>query len=580
MPGGESLSNNEVVREFREALAAMEIKKYNRFKIRAYQNVISSLDNLTSSIYDLWENNQLENVPGIGESIKEHLDELFSKNKVSEFTKLKQDLPEGMFELINLRGIGAKTAYKLSTELGLNKRESALEKVKKAAQDGKIRVLEGFGEKSEQDVLEAIEQMSRHKSVKTRLLLVHAEEIAERITDHMKKLSEVARVDVLGSLRRRSPTVGDLDFAVVTANREKVIEHFVSFPEVKEVLSRGDKKASVVLKNDIQADLMTADADSYGSLLQHFTGSKQHNIMLREYAMAKGLSLSEYGIKRGKKLIKTADEQNFYSRLDLQYIPPELRHGADEIETASKNELPELVTLQDIKGDLHTHTIASDGVDTLESMVEAAKLIGYKYIGICDHAPSVINRGKFDVLGTIETTRKRIEQINYSQDNIRVLFGFEVNILVDFTLAMPDDLLAKMDYVVASIHTGFNQSREDITKRYVEALENPYVTIIGHPSGRLINEREPMDIDWARVFSAAVEHNKIIEITAQPNRLDLPDDLVHEAIKQGLRLVINTDAHSTAALSYMKYGVDVARRGWCESNHIVNTLPLNRIILA
>ena len=267
MPGGESLSNNEVVREFREALAAMEIKKYNRFKIRAYQNVISSLDNLTSSIYDLWENNQLENVPGIGESIKEHLDELFSKNKVSEFTKLKQDLPEGMFELINLRGIGAKTAYKLSTELGLNKRESALEKVKKAAQDGKIRVLEGFGEKSEQDVLEAIEQMSRHKSVKTRLLLVHAEEIAERITDHMKKLSEVARVDVLGSLRRRSPTVGDLDFAVVTANREKVIEHFVSFPEVKEVLSRGDKKASVVLKNDIQADLMTAIGNSRSIIL-------------------------------------------------------------------------------------------------------------------------------------------------------------------------------------------------------------------------------------------------------------------------------------------------------------------------
>ncbi len=556
----------------------MEVKGYDKFRTRAYQNAIAAIDNLTMSVYELWENGRLSEIPGVGASLSGHIDEIFTVGKAKEFETLKENLPAGMFALLAVRGIGSKTAFKLAETFKLHDRETAIDMVKKAATEGKIREIPGFGIISEKDILEAILELKKHKSVKERLLLVRAEEIVDRILNYMKKLDCVERIDALGSYRRRSPTVGDLDFAVATENGKEVIEHFVKFPEIKEVLSEGDKKASVVLHNGVQVDIMVSKKSSYGALLQHFTGSKQHNILLRTFALERGMSLSEKGILVGKRLKEYEKEESFYKKLGLEYIPPELRHGQDEITASVKNELPNLVELKDIRGDVHTHTSFSDGVNSLEEMIEGALQLGYEYIGITDHSPSIQSRGKGTVLSTVSTTKKRIEQINYSQDAIRVLFGYEVSILADATLALPNDILEMLDFVIASIHTSFDQDRKTVTERVISAIKNPYVTIIGHPTSRLINQRSPVDIDWERTFAEAKNHNKILEINSQPDRLDLPDDLVREAIKEGIRLIINTDAHSVGSLNLMRYGIDVARRGWCEKRNIVNTLPLQQFL--
>lgn len=571
-------TNKEVVHRLKEALAAMEIKGSNVFKIRAYQNAIMSIESITNSVYDLWQNNQLDQIMGMGTSLKGHINELFTTGKVEEFIALKKDLPAGMFALIGIKGVGAKTAFKLATAFALTDTETAVEKVKQAATEGKIRELPGFAEKKEADILKAIEQEKMNKNVMPRLLLSQAEQISERILDYMSKETLVERIETLGSLRRRASTVGDLDIAVATKSPETVIKHFLAFPEIDEITGGGDKKASVRLKNGVQVDIRTSNSASFGSMKQYFTGSKQHNVILRIHALEKGLSLSEYGIKVNGKLQEFADEEGFYKKIGLDLIPPELRQGKDEVDLASRKQLPNLINLNDIKGELHVHTNLSDGVNTLEEMVQAGIAKGYKYIGISDHSPSLQSRGKYEVLGLIESFRNRIEHINSSQSDIRVLFGYEVNILVDGELSLSDDVMAKLDYVVASVHGSFDQSREKATERLVSAIENPLVTVIGHPCGRLINERAPLDLDWDKIFDAVEENRKILEINAQPNRLDLPDDLVYTAQKRGIKFLISSDAHSVPGLEVIKYGVDVARRGWLTKSQVINTLPKDQLI--
>ncbi len=566
-------SNKEVARFLKEALAAMEVKGANVFKIRAYQNAIASIESITNSVYDLWQNNQLDQIMGMGASLKSHINELFTTGDVEEFRALKRGLPVGMFALIGIKGVGAKTAYKLAVAFKLDDEGTAVEKVRQAAVDGKIRLLPGFAEKKEADILRAIDQEKMNKNAMPRLLLPQAEEIADRVLAYMRQEPAVVRIEALGSLRRRAPTVGDLDIAVATNDPETVIKHFLAFPEVGEVTGGGDKKASVRLKNGTQVDIRTSEPASFGSMVQYFTGSKQHNVLLRTYALEKGLSLSEYGIKEKGKLLTYGNESEFYKKLGLEVIPPELRQGKEEIHLSAQRRLPKLVELEDIKGDLHVHTNLSDGINTLQEMVEGAIALGYDYLGISDHSPSVVSRGKYEVLGLIERFRSTIEQINYSQSDIRVLFGYEVNILADGTLSLSDDILQKLDYVVASIHTSFDQSRQVATERLLRVIKNPLVRIIGHPSGRLINEREPLDLDWDRIFDACLEHKKVMEINSQPNRLDLPDDLIYVAQKLGLKFVISSDAHSVESLKYMKYGVNVARRGWLTKESVVNTKP-------
>ncbi|MFZ2664311.1 MAG: PHP domain-containing protein, partial [Patescibacteria group bacterium] len=315
-----------------------------------------------------------------------------------------------------------------------------------------------------------------------------------------------------------------------------------------------------------------------GAMLQYFTGSKQHNILLRNYALSKGMSLSEYGIKKEDKIKEFSNEEDFYIELGLPYIPPEIRHGNFEIETALKHKLPKLIELKDIKGDLHMHTLASDGINTIEEMVEAAATLGYEYIGISDHAPSIQSRGLGTVLKIVSDTRKKIDDINQSQDKVKVLYGYEVNILVDNTLGLPDDILQNLDYVIAGVHTAFNQDKKTVTERILTAMENPYVNIISHPSGRMLNERDPIDPDWNKIFDAARDKNIILEINGQPSRLDLPDDLVKSAIEWGVRLIIGSDAHSTNELGFMRYGVENARRGWALKDNILNTLPYEKFV--
>lgn len=574
------ISNKEVVAQLKEVLAAMDVKNFNVFKVRAYQNAIAILDNLTVSIFDLWENGRLKEIPGVGASIYSHLDEMFKTGEVKEFEAIKKGLPEGMFGLIGIRGIGARKAFKLAMAFKLNNRENAVEKVKEHAEKGDIQKLEGFGEKSEADILEAIGQFKMTKNEKPRVLYSKAEETVERIYDYMKKLDCVEQIEAAGSFRRKNATIGDLDIPISTKEPEKTIEHFMKFPEIEEILVKGDKKCSVVLKNDLQVDIRVSTPEAYGAMLQYFTGSKQHNILLRNFALSKNMSLSEYGIKKGDELYEFEDEPSFYKFLGLPYMEPELRGGSNEIEAALDGKLPELIEAGDIRGEVHTHTTDSDGVNSLEEMVEAAIALGYQYLGISDHAPSVTSRDYKEVSEIIKKKRAAIKKINERQDFIKVFFGYEVNILADATLGLPDEILAELDYAVASIHTSFNQDREQVTDRLLAAIENPYVNIIGHPSGRLLNERDPVDPAWDKIFLAARDNNKIMEINSQPDRLDLPDDLVKEAIQWGVNLVISSDAHSIDQFSFMKYGIYNVRRGWAEKKHIINTLPFNDFIKA
>lgn len=570
----ERLSNKEIVIQLKEALAAMEINEENRFSIRAYQNVIAAVDGLTISVYDLWENNRLDEIAGVGPALKEHLIELMETGTVKEWEKKKKDLPDGMFPLLVLRGVGAKTAYKLAKEFKITKRDNALKIVKDAAQNHKIQEMPGFGEKSELDILESIEDLKKSKQEKTRMLLSKAEVIADRVVDYLKQHDAVKDAVPLGSLRRRKSTIGDLDIAVASDNPEEVIKHFVKFSEVKNVESEGDRMSTVILNNDVQVDVLVSDVDSFGSMLQHFTGSKQHNILLRQYALEQKKSLSQYGIKYKDELVKFASEEKFYKYLGLDWIPPEIREGKNEIELAAKQTLPVLIERKDIKGDIHTHTVASDGLNAMIDMLKAAEKLGYKYYGVSDHAPSVQSRGKFEVLKIMEETRMAIDEYNKSHE-MKVLYGYEVNILKDSTLGMSDDLLEKLDYVIAGIHTSHNMPRKEITERLLAAIENPFVDIIAHPAGRLINERESLDLDWNLIFEAVKKHDKILEINGQPERRDLPDHLVHEARNLDIKLIISTDAHSTDMLDFMRYGIDVARRGWCEKKDVLNTLPFD-----
>src|SRR3989344_495268 len=567
-------SNAFVSKLLKEVAAAYEVTGEDRFRIRAYQNAATAIEHATSEVKDLWEEGKLTEIPGIGSSIAGHLDEYFRTGKVRHFEASFNKLPGGMFGLFGIHGIGAKTAYRLAKELNIKRREDSLEVVKKAALEGKISQIEGFGERKEKEILEAIEKLKPNKEGRKRLLLPTASWVSEKISNYMRGIKEVLDIKPLGSLRRRVVTVGDIDFAVSTRSANKVIDHFVSFPDTSEILNKGDVKASILLKSGVRVDLMTEKPDAFGALLQHFTGSKAHNISLRKFALEKSYSLSEHCIKVKGKVKEFSDEESFYSFLGLAYIEPELREDSGEIEAAKVKKLPKLIELKDIRGDLHLHTNFSDGNNTLDEMVKKAREFKYEYIGISDHAPSINSRGEKEVLSLINKTKKHIESINNSNDSMRVLFGYEVNILTDVSVSLPDDYLKILDYAIGSIHTSFNQSKEKITERLTYAIKNPYIGFIAHPSGRLLEQRDSYEVDWEKVFKEVLERNKILEINAHPERLDLPDMLVREAVKKGVKLIINTDAHDLEDYSLMRYGIDVARRGWVESRSVVNTLPL------
>ena len=567
-------SNASIAKLLRHVAAAYTIKKIgNIFQIRAYENVASSIEHSTASMHDLWREGRLAEVPGLGKTIQGYLDELLKKGKVSHFEAIQKGIPEVVFDLLSIPGVGPKTADKIG-KMGIK----SLGELEKALKSGKLQA-KGFSPKLAEGIILGFQEISSRGN---RMLLPYALEQAERILTYLKKSKDVKAANYLGSLRRMVVTVGDLDFAVSSDSPARAVEHFVKMPGVARVIDKGETKATVVLLSGIQADLLVGPQDAYGALLQHFTGSKSHNIHLRTLAERRGLSLSEYGVKKGNKLQATGTEEEFYKLLGMQTPPPEIREDLGEIEAGLEHKLSELVELKDIKGDLHTHSnypfdhpSHAPGVSTMEEIIKKAISLGYTFIGISDHPPGHGVVSKQGIIKAVEMRTKVIQKIKQSTKSIRVLNGLEIDILPDGSVSVPDEALASLDYCIAGIHSGHRGTKEIITKRLLAALENPHVDIISHPTNRLLNERDSSEADWEQIFKSAAKLKKLLEINAYPNRLDLRDDLVRQAKVFGVKFVINTDAHRVDQMDNMVFGVSVARRGWAEKKEIVNSWNWN-----
>jgi len=565
-------SNKEIAKLLRSIAAAYTVKGDDYFKITAYEKAADSVEHATSELKDLWDDNKLDTVPGLGASIWSHLDELFRTGKVRHFQEVKGGLPEAMFELLDIPGMGPKSAYKLTKSLKIK----SVNDLESNAKAGKVRTIEGFGEKSEQDILASI---TRFRQKSNRYLLTETFPITQRVLEYLRLLRECECAEPLGSLRRMVATVGDIDIAVSSKEPQKIINHFKKFREIGRILEAGPRTSSIVLKNGMQIDLMTQPPEAFGALLQHFTGSKNHNIHLREFALKKDFSLSEYGIKVKGKLKKFSTEEEFYRFLGLDWIEPELREDTGEIEAAANHKLPNLVKTEDIKGDIHIHSDfpiepSHDlGVNTFEEIIEKAKSYGYQYVGFSDHSPSYSTHSKNQIIDIIRRRTEKIEQLKSSHKQIGILNLLEIDILANGKLSVPEDGLKLLNGSIAGIHSSHHQDKKTMTKRILTACQSPYVQVIAHPTGRLLGGRESYEVDWPIIFDSCVKNKKILEVNAWPNRLDLPDILVREAIKVGVKLIVNTDSHEVSQMANMPFGVAVARRGWVTKEDIVNTLP-------
>lgn len=577
------MNNNQIAELLRAVAAAYQLKNgdKNRFRIIAYQRAADAVEHASSELKDLWDEGKLDEVPGIGKSIATHLDELFRKGKSKHFEEVLSGLPTQMFDLMVIPGIGAKTAFKLVKELGISEKDPVGE-LEKAALEGKIAKIEGFGEESQKDILRSITEVRGRAK---RHLLPYAARVAEEVVSWLRKSKYVKRVDPLGSLRRRVSTVGDVDIAVASSYPEEVLNHFSKFPKIQRVLEKGTRTASIIVPGDVQVDVMVQPPDRYGALLQHFTGSKHHNIALREYALKRGLSLSEYGIrKRGTKgLIKFSSEEEFYNFLGLDWIPPELREDTGEIETSAKHLLPKLVEVKDIKADLQIHssfdieTSHDLGQSSMEDVLNKASSLGYEYLAFTEHNPSQSKHSDAQIIDILKKKKEKVEQLNYSivknmKTSIKKVFNsLEIDIKPNGDLPVPERGIQTLDFALVSVHSSFRQSKKVMTKRVISALSHPKVKIFAHPTARKLGEREGIELDWEKIFDFCLKNNKWLEINADPMRLDLPDFLVREAVKFGVKLTIGTDAHHIDAMENIEYGVSVARRGWAEKEDIVNT---------
>jgi DNA polymerase (family 10) len=567
------MKNTAIAKVFSDIADLLELKGENQFKIRAYQKAVRAIEHYPKEIrIMLDEGEDLKSIPGVGDAIAKKTTELVKTGKLEYYENLKAEFPEGIINLLDIPGIGPKTANKLCSELGI----TSVDSLEQAIKDGSVARLFRLGEKTANNILQQIEA-SRRKD--QRIPIGEALPTVEEILSALNSVPGVRNLTYAGSLRRFRETLGDIDLMGTAENPQKVMDTFVSLPIVGQVLVQGPTKSSVIVSGGLQVDLRLVEHEAFGSLLQYFTGSKQHNISLRERGRRQGLKLSEYGITdiTTDKLEKFAEEEEFYRRLGLQYIPPELREAQGEIERAEQGAIPKLVELSDIKGDLHIHTDWSDGHNSIDEMALAAKKLGYQYIAITDHSGG---RGITHGLD-IERLRKQIEEIkkvNEHRDGIQVFSGIEVDIRADGSLDLPHAILAELDIVIAAVHSAMNQNEEKMTRRVLSAVDNPDVDIIAHPTCRLLPAREPVAIDLEAVLRTAAKNNKIMEINAMPDRLDLNDVHASRARELGVKLAIGTDAHDVSHLDFMRFGVGVARRAWCEPQHILNTLPLADIL--
>ncbi len=563
------MKNQEIANIFYSIADILEMKEVE-WKPIAYRKAARSIESLSKDIEEIYKQGgqkELEKIPGVGEGIAKKIIEYLNTGKIKEYEKLKKSIPVKVEELMNVEGIGPKKIILFYKKLKIKN----LKDLEKAAKSGKIRKLPRMGEKTEENILKAI---AFAKRAGKRKILGYALPIANEIVSKLKKLKEVNQIQICGSTVRKKETIGDIDILVTTKNPKKVMDYFTNMEGVERIVAKGPTKSTIVY-NSIEVDLRVVNPNSFGSAVQYFVGSKEHNVVLRRIAISKGYKLSEYGLFKGNKKIAGKNEKEIYKRLGLKWIPYELRENRGEIEAAKKNKLPKLVEMEDILSDLQMHTRYSDGNNTVEEMVNACKKRGLKYIAITDHIGQLAVAGAM-TSKEVKKQRKEIEKLNSKFKNFKILQGAEVDIKLNGSLAADKKVLKELDIVLAAIHSGLRRGKKEQTKRILSAIESGYVNIIAHPTGRLINTREGYELDWEKIFEAAKKNNVALEINAYPTRLDLNDIHAKAAKEADVMLSIGTDSHSVEHLRFLELGVYVARRAWCEKKNIINTLPLNR----
>lgn len=566
------MTNAEVAAILNDIGDLLEILGESSFRFNAYHNAARVISDLPREVSEVQKTEPgLTSIPGVGKGLAERITELLDTGRMSYFEELKSQLPESLIEIVRIQGVGPKKAKQVFDTLGIK----SVEELYQAALGHRLRDLPGMGAKSEANILRGIQL---HEQQLSRLLLNQAIPTAEAIIKYLRSLPQVVDAAPAGSLRRWQETVGDMDILVGTPAARKVGEAFCHMEDVADILAQGDTKCTVLLGSGLQVDLRMVAPDQFGAALQYFTGSKAHNIHLRELARKKGLKISEYGVFDNKtgKLLASRTEEDVYAAIGLPYIEPTLREDGGEIEAAIENTLPELVELSDIKGDLHCHTSASDGRSTLEEVVGFARSLGYEYIVITDHAEKLKVAGGLDAK-QLEAQWQSIAELNASLPDFHIFTGSEMNIDNNGEVDWDDEFLARFEFLSASIHTGFGQERDVITKRVVTAMENPRVRMICHPTGRVLGRRPAYAIDLPKIFEAASRTGTLLELSAFPDRLDLSAENLREAARYGVKFAINTDAHYCGQLAYMRYGVMTAQRGWLEPESVVNTYSLAKL---
>ena len=561
--------NEDAANIFDEIADILELKGGNRFQINAFRKAARTIDGLLEDISVVAGEGRLKELPGIGDGIAKKIIELLEDGTLKHHEELKNSIPSGLLEMIKIQGLGPKKVHKLHESLGIEDVES----LKAAAEDKKLRGLSGFGAKTEENILKGIAQYRRNIE---RVPLGIAMLYAESIVANLKDVESVIEITYAGSLRRMKETIGDIDILVSSLDSEPVIDFFTGLKGVTDVLARGDTKSSVIM-NDLQVDLRVVKPDSFGAALQYFTGSKEHNVRLRDLAIRKGLKVNEYGVYRGDEKIAGDSEEGIYRSVGLSYIIPEMREDRGEIEAALNGDLPELIELGDIRGDLHIHTDYSDGKRSIKEMVRAAKSRGYEYIVISDHSPAVaIASGP-----SREDLKKQmnvIKNLNKDQDGFRIFTSTEVDIRPDSSLDFDDEILNELDIVIAAVHSKFSMDEDSMADRIISAIENPNVDIIAHPTGRLLGKRDPYKVDMKRIIDAAKRTDTVLELNASPRRLDLNDMHCKQASESGVKISISTDSHDLYQMAFMKYGIGTARRAWLKKEDVVNTQPLESLM--
>jgi DNA polymerase (family X) len=573
------MNKHDIAKLLDEIGILLDLQGENAFKIRAYHNAARALENLEEDLEVIVKEERLREVPGIGESLAEKITTLMLTGHLPYYEELKKSMPEGLFELLKIPGLGARKINVIYKELGIK----SVEELLNACLRGEIALLPHFGKKTQDNILNSIKKL---KTSGHRLLWWEASEIAQPILNQLLQLKEVQQAEIAGSLRRKLETIGDLDFLASSSNPNRVMDWFTKQPWVEKILAHGKTKSSVRLAQGIQADLRVVTPKQFGFALVYFTGSKDHNIKLRNRANTLGLSLSEYDLEPtapdqaapfSKRSRVQVTEGDVYKALGLSYIPPELREEMGEIEAAAKGKLPCLVEETDIRGVFHCHTTDSDGHNTLDEMISAAQAWGWEYFGIADHSKSSFQANGMQADRLLEQI-ERIRRINQSgRYRIYAFAGLECDILTNGQLDFPNDVLKELDYVVVSVHRSFKQDERTMTARLIKAIENPYSTIVGHVTGRLLLRREPYAVNMTKVIDACIANHKMMELNAQPERLDMDWRYWHKAAEKGLICCINPDAHSVYDLEYFRAGVNIARKGWLTKENIFNTLPLKKV---